>query len=415
MRLVVLIFLAFLASVARAETLAVTGARAWTMTGPRPLENATILVRDGRVVSVVAGGPAPAGARVIAAGGRVVTPALFHPATQIGLSEVGGIAGQSQTVGRGPLGPAFDVAYGLDANAQTVRQARADGVARALVYPGGSSSPPFDGTAALLRLGEGGELLERRGAAVFATIGGDSAESVGGSRAAAWRLLRAALDELAAPASAGRSATERDTLLSPVNAAALRPVLARSAPLTIQANRESDLRQALALAHDYHLRLVLLGAAEAWRIAPLIAAARVPVILDPLDNLPSSYDQLGARRDNAAILARAGVLIAFSVSGQEVYRSWNAGPSLREGAGMAVANGLPYATALAAITANPARIWGLEARAGALAPGYDADLVIWDGDPLEPSTAPALVMIAGREASLVTRQTRLRDRYAPAR
>jgi imidazolonepropionase-like amidohydrolase len=133
-----------------------------------------------------------------------------------------------------------------------------------------------------------------------------------------------------------------------------------------------------------------------------------------LDDLPMSYDQLGARRDNAARLAQAGVTIAFSVSAQGIYRSYNAGPAIREGAGVAVANGLPYLAALKAITLGPAQIWGIEKRAGSLAPGTDADLVIWDGDPLEPTTAPTLVMIAGREIPLVTRQTLLRDRYAPS-
>ena len=178
-------------------------------------------------------------------------------------------------------------------------------------------------------------------------------------------------------------------------------------------SRISD--RALALARDFPVRVILYGGAEAWRVAAPLAAARIPVILDPLEDLPMSYDELGARRDNAARLAKAGVTIAFSVSGQEIYRSYDAGPAIREGAGVAVANGLPYRAALEAITVGPARIWGIEDHAGTLAAGKDADLVIWDGDPLEPTTAPVMVMIAGQDIPLVTRQTLLRDRYAPKR
>jgi imidazolonepropionase-like amidohydrolase len=141
----------------------------------------------------------------------------------------------------------------------------------------------------------------------------------------------------------------------------------------------------------------------------------MPVILDPMATLPDSYDRIGARPDSAALLAAAGVRLAFSVSAQGIYRSWDAGPSMREGAGLAAAAGLPYAAALRAITSGAARIVGLSEGAGTLRPGQSADLAVWDGDPLEPSSAPSLVMIGGQEVSQVTRQTLLRDRYASHR
>src|SRR5690606_26693592 len=172
--------------------------------------------------------------------------------------------------------------------------------------------------------------------------------------------------------------------------------------------------QAIALAERWRLRVVILGGAEAWRVAPELAQAGIPVVLDPLDALPADYDRLGARHDNAALLHAAGVTIAFAASGQGIYTTWNAGPSLRQAAGIAAAHGLPDDAALAAITHAPARIWGLDARIGTLAPGADADLVLWDGDPLEPASAPAAVFVAGRDVALRTRQTLLRDRYLPA-
>ncbi|MCW5581648.1 MAG: amidohydrolase family protein, partial [Luteimonas sp.] len=177
----------------------------------------------------------------------------------------------------------------------------------------------------------------------------------------------------------------------------------------------ADIRQAIALAGRLKaLRVVLVGGAEAWRAASELAAADIPVVLDPLDALPADYDRIGARHDNAALLHRAGVTIAFTASAQGIYTSWNAGPSLRLAAGIAAAHGLPDEVALAAITHAPARIWGLDPRIGTLTAGADADLVLWDGDPLEPASAPAAAFVAGREVSLRTRQTLLRDRYLPA-
>ena len=192
-------------------------------------------------------------------------------------------------------------------------------------------------------------------------------------------------------------------------------MLAGATPLVIQADRVSDLREAIALARDEKVRVVILGGAEAWSVAAELAAARIPVILDPQADMPQTFDQIGARYDNAALLARAGVTIAFSVSGNGVYLSYDVGEAMRWGAGLSVANGLPYDRALAAITRGPAAIFGFPGGAGTLAAGADGDVVIWDGDPLEPASAPVAVYVAGEAVSLVTRQTLLRDRYAPRR
>lgn len=401
------------AASAHAETIAITGAKAWTMTSATPVENATIVVTDGRIVSVTSGGSAPSGARAIPARGRVVTPGLIDASTQIGLSEIGGAGLNDESIAKGPLGAAFDLSYAVDANALTIQQARADGVSRALLLPGGSDSAPFAGRGVLLHLLPGSDIVEQPRIVMAAEAGAGAASASGGSHGAPWQLIRNALDESRAYGKYSKNLATRDQLLNHLDAAAIAPVAEGKLPLVLEANRESDIRQVLALSRDYPVRVILSGGAEAWRVAKLLATARIPVILDPFDDLPMTYDQLGARRDNAALLAAAGVTLAFSVSAQGIHRSYNAGPAMREGAGVAVANGLAYHDALAAITVGPARILGIDRRAGTFAPGSDADLVVWDGDPLEPGTAPTLVMMAGHEISLVTRQTLLRDRYAP--
>jgi imidazolonepropionase-like amidohydrolase len=400
-----------LGGAASAQVTAITGATVWTMTSDRPVEDATILVENGRILSVQAHGAVPADALRIAADRQVITPALVDAATQIGLGEVGDIDEEHRgTLSSGPLGASFTVAYGFDREDQAVRQARADGVGWAMVYPDQSASAPFDGAAALVSLGHDTAQVAQPKAAMLVTIGGSSASRAGGSTAAAWQLLRNALDEAR---TYRPSATPRDQLLNHLDVEALKPVLAGTMPLIVRCDRAADVRQAVALARDYRLKLAIFGGAEAWAAASELAAAHVPVIVDPMATLPDSYDTLGSRPDNAALLARAGVPLAFSVSAQGIYRSWDAGPSMREGAGLAVANGLPYRTALAAITSGAAQLLGLAASTATLAPGAEADLVIWDGDPLEPSSAPVMVMMDGARVSPVTRQTLLRDRYAP--
>jgi imidazolonepropionase-like amidohydrolase len=397
-----------------ADALAVIHARAYTLERTEPIEDATILMRGGRIVSVSAGLAPPAGATVIDAKGRIATPGLFAPATQLGLIEVDSVPDTNDaSVATGPLGAAFDIEYALNPHSSSLALARADGVTRAVSVPGGSASAPFAGAGALIRLATGKEVLERAHTGIFVEVGGMSAARAGGSRSAQWILLRNALTEARDYGRAHRTGAPRDQLLSHLDAEALQPVLGGRMPLAISAARESDIREAIRLAGDFGLRVIVVGGAEAWRVAPLLASHRIPVILDPFDDYPATFDELGARLDNAALLQRAGVTVAFVTPW--VHRSHNAGAAMREAAGLASANGLPWIEALKSVTLNPARIWGIEDRCGTLAPGKDADLVIWDGDPLEPTTAPVAVIIDGESVSLATRQSRLRDRYAPAR
>jgi imidazolonepropionase-like amidohydrolase len=163
----------------------------------------------------------------------------------------------------------------------------------------------------------------------------------------------------------------------------------------------------IAFAQREHLRVAVRGAPEAWRVASELAAARIPVILDPLDDLPESFDSVGATLENAARLERAGVRIAFSFDEGQPHNI----RKLRQAAGIAVAHGLPWEAALAALTRNPAEIFGVADRNGSIERGRPADLVLWSGDPLEVTTLADAVFIQGVAQPLTSRQTELRDRY----
>jgi len=371
------------------------------------------VIRDGRFESVQAKGAPPAGARVVDAHGHVVTPGLMNANTHLGLVEVSSLDETTDyAVDSGPLGAAFDVQYGLNANSVLLPAVLVDGLTRAVTSPTSASDAALFGMGAVLRITPGTDILDRAQAALYAGIGGGAAKKGGGSRSAQWQLLRNAFAEAQsyAPKTAG---APRDQLQNSVNIAALHAALDKRMLLAMQVSRESDIRQAVRLADDYHLPLVIIGGAEAWRCADLLAKHNTAVVIDPEADLPFNFDELGARADSAAILQRAGVTIAFTVSGNTIHLSHNAGEAVREAAGLAVASGLPHAEALKALTVNPARIFGIADHYGSMARGLDADLVIWGGDPLEPSSAPELVLVRGIEASPVTRQTLLRDRYAP--
>ncbi|MBX3594604.1 amidohydrolase family protein [Sphingomonas sp.] len=402
-----------------APPIAITHAEAWTMESDTPVRDATIIVADGRIVSVTPGGAAPEGATVIDAKGKPVTPGLMNGATQIGLIEVSSSADTRDQASADDRNPGFDPARALNGNSTLVDLARADGLTRALIYPSPSRQPVFSGEPVIARLRDGADILGRGDVAAYAVIGGGAWDRIG-SRAQQWAVLRKALTDAKRAGAAGEAADAGKRRGGPPpgrgrhdEGEALRDVIAGEIPLAIQTHRETDIRQAIDLTREFGIRVVIVGGAEAWRVADALAQAKIAVVLDPLTNMPESFDQLGARQTNAAILTAAGVRIAFGMVGGGIHMSYNAGMALREGAGIAVANGLPYADALRAVTINPAAIWGGERIT--LTPGAPADLVVWDGDPLEPSSIALNVIVEGRTASTRSRQDLLAERYRDAR
>ena len=175
-------------------------------------------------------------------------------------------------------------------------------------------------------------------------------------------------------------------------------------PLVVKAERVSDIRAALRLAKEYGLKLVIAGGSEAWMVAPELAAAKVPVIVQPTQNLPSSFDGLNSRMDSAALLSAEGVKVLISTMGEpHMVRT------LAQEAGNAVAWGLPHTEALRAVTQDVAAAFGLEE--GRVAPGAPADLVLWNGDPLEVSSRPVGMWLAGKQVPLTSRQQALLQKY----
>jgi len=240
--------------------------------------------------------------------------------------------------------------------------------------------------------------------ALFVDVGGDASALSGGSRAAEYMLLDQAISEVRAPKSL---APNDQRLLTPAGRQTLQEYLNGAGPVVFDADRASDIRQVIALAKREKLHAVIKGGAEAWRIAAELAAAHIPVVLNPLQDLPGSFDIVGATLENAAKLQRAGVKIAFSLDDPQPHNI----RKVRQTAGIAVAHGLPPEAALAALTSNPAEIFGVAGRNGTIARGRPADLVLWSGDPLEVTSLAQRVFIEGQSQTMQSRQTLLRDRY----
>jgi imidazolonepropionase-like amidohydrolase len=422
-----------IAAPALAQTVAITNARILTAGPAGEIANGTIVLQGGKIASLGAGGSIPAGASIVDAKGGTVTPGFVAANTLLGAVEVRSL-GDDLTVNNPDIGAAFDVQYGLDPQSTLIPVARLGGITRAIVMPisaggggtdfhaddgeelytagdgGGSKSTAlFAGQAAVIHLGEGANILVKPKVGMVVPFGEGGATVAGGARGAEIVALKAALrdvrDYMRNKAAYDRAGL-RDLALSKADLEALIPVVEGRMPIIASVHKAADIRSVLQFAREERVNVILNGAEEGWMVAGEIAAAGVPVLVNPLSDRPESFQMLGASMENAARLQAAGVTLAIEGQGG-AHRV----RELRYNAGNAVAYGMPYGAALAAVTINPARIFGVADQVGSLEPGKDADLVIWTGDPFEPLSQPIAVFIRGQSQPMTSRQIELRDRY----
>ncbi len=405
-----LAILVLLAGVASAEPIAIVGAKIHVKPG-QVIENGTLVIDNGKITAVGANVRAPANAKTIDGKGKVVTAGLIDGNSSVGLvgidlepDVVDGRFGAVDTVHADPVHASYRAQDGFDPHDVNIGVARAGGVTTVVAAPAGGL---VSGQSAVYTL-DGSVTPVVASVAMNVAIGTHGAGSVGGSRGKAIQLLRELLDD-ARSFGRDRARYERNEkrrlVADRLDLEALQPVLARAVPLIVDAQSESDIRAALRLAKDLNVRIVIAGGAEAWRVAKELAAARVPVIVNPINNLPTELEATDVSDDAATVLDKAGVQVAISTLGG----SWNA-RTIRQLAGNAVAHGMAWDKALASITTVPASLYGLEGR-GTLERGAVADVVVWSGDPLELQTSVDAVIINGVTQSLENHQTRLLQRY----
>ncbi|XBQ15562.1 MAG: amidohydrolase family protein [Oceanicaulis sp.] len=392
------------------EIVVVQNGRVVTNTERGIIENGTVVIRDGSIVSVgepieIDGGEV----RVIDANGGWITPGLFHPHTELGLVEVGAEGStRDDAADESHFTAALDVADGFNPAGTHIDEARTEGITRFAVYPA-TGSAILAGRGALAdSTGEPDSLFAPR-RFMLVDLSDSGASTAGGARTAAWAFLRAAIED--ARFYPGRfMAHHEGDAIDRYDAQAMVQVVRGEMPLVMIMDRASDIRRALDFAERYpSIRIVIAGGAEAHLVADELAEAGVPVIYDPMRNLPDSFATLASTTEGASILFDAGVPVAYTTVGSDLYFNPRLLP---QHAAISVAHGADWSNAFRAITLTPAEIYGVGDRYGALAPGYAGDVVVWDGDPLEVMSAPVAVIIDGEPQSMETRQTRLRDRYA---
>ena len=367
-----------------------------------------ILIKSGKIISI--SDDISNAKKVINADGKIVTPGFIAPDTEIGIVEIG-----SLSVTRDDSPKIYNIGFSIfdafNPNSTLIPWNRANGITSALSLPKASSSP-IGGLGSFFDLNSDLNISGEKDMVMIGRVGGSSSKS----RAETFALMEDILD---LAFSIDSKVIESDIeIISFMNdmpivnhlnlqvrdMKALYKLANNRLPLIIESNRASDILKLIKLKKKYNLNLIIMGAQEATLVSTQIAESKIPLIVNPINNIPNSFDELASNINASARLEQAGISLMFNAPRDHNYHL------IRQGAGVAVANGMSYGGAIKALTSNFSEAFGISSK-GVLKKGASADLIIWSSDPLEPSSIPEKVFINGVDLSLMTRSLRLQERY----
>jgi imidazolonepropionase-like amidohydrolase len=347
---------------------------------------------------------------VIDATGKILTPGIIPTDTDIGIVEIGALS-----VTRDDSSDLYQIGFSIydafNPNSVLIPWNRSNGITSTLTLPQNTDSP-IGGLGSFFVLDSNIKISGSKDIVMIGRVGG----SGGKSRAETFSIIEDLLEFASSLVSRDMETYKEiaeliddspiaETMeLHPRDLQALYKLVNDDLPIIIDANRASDLLKLIEIKRKYDLNLIIMGAQEAGLVANQIAENDIPLIINPINNIPESFDELAANIELAAKLEKLGITIMFNAPRSHNFHL------VRQGAGVAVANGMSYAGAIKALTLSPVEVFNLGDR-GQIAQGKIADLIIWDADPLEPSSMPEKVFINGKDVDLTSRMTRLTDRY----
>ena len=367
-----------------------------------------ILIKSGKIISI--SDDISNAKKVINADGKIVTPSFIAPDTEIGIVEIG-----SLSVTRDDSPKIYNIGFSIfdafNPNSTLIPWNRANGITSALSLPKTSSSP-IGGLGSFFDLNSDLNISGEKDMVMIGRVGGSSSKS----RAETFALMEDILDlAFSIDSKVIKSDIEIISFMNDMPIAnhlnlqvrdikALYKLANKRLPLIIESNRASDILKLIKLKKKYNLNLIIMGAQEATLVSTQIAESKIPLIVNPINNIPNSFDELASNINASARLEQAGISLMYNAPREHNYHL------IRQGAGVAVANGMSYGGAIKALTSNFSKAFGISSK-GVLKKGASADLIIWSSDPLEPSSIPEKVFINGVDSSLMTRSLRLQERY----
>ncbi len=401
------LLLIFVASNTNAKTIVIKNANIYDGISDTPFKG-NIQIEEDKIKRISSSNLQ--GDFIIDAKEKIVTPGLIATDTEIGIVEIGALSvTRDDSADMYKIG--FSIYDAFNPNSTLIPWNRSNGVTTSLTIPQNTSSP-IGGMGSLFVLDGKLNVTGVRDAAMVGQVGGSSS----GSRSEHYAIIE---DLLVMASSLSKKDLSSDSdiyeligewavasamELHPRDIKALFKIINDNVPLIMKSHRASDLLKLIEIKERFNLNMVIMGAQEAHLVKSELAEAGIPLIINPINNIPDSFDELASNIQMASRLEEAGIPIMFNVSRSHNYHL------IRQGAGVAVANGMSYGAAIKSLTSVPAETFGMSDR-GTLEVGKIADLIIWDEDPLEPSAMPEYVFISGENMDLTTRATRLTDRY----
>ncbi|MAR95945.1 MAG: amidohydrolase [Gammaproteobacteria bacterium] len=350
------------------------------------------------------------GDKVIDASGKILTPGIIATDTELGIVEIGALS-----VTRDDSSDLYKIGFSIfdafNPNSVLIPWNRSNGITSALTLPQNTDSP-IGGLGSFFVLDSNLEISGSSDIVMIGRVGGRG----DGSRAETYAIIKdllefaSSLDQSDIKSNSNiselidNSSIAESMDLHPRDVRALYKLINNDLPLIMKANRASDILKLIELKKKYNLNLIIMGAQEAGLVAEKIAKNDIPLIINPINNIPGSFDELASNINLAGKLEKQGVTLMFNAPRDHNYHL------IRQGAGVAVAHGMSYAGAMKALTLSPVEVFGLGSR-GQIESGKIADLIIWDADPLEPSSMPEKVFLSGEDIDLTTRMSRLTERY----
>jgi imidazolonepropionase-like amidohydrolase len=406
----------------------ITHAKIFTLAGA-PIEDGSLLIRDGKIAAVGANIDIPAGVQVIDGKGLQIYPGLFDSITQMGLREIGAVSATVDETETGDFNPDVIAATAVLPSSEHITVTRAAGITEVLAVPASGGMDSFGssgfigGQASAIHMAGWtiNDMLLKKSAAMVINWPSIETRSFDFTTVSikekpyteAKQEYDKKVDELAdwldrarhyaqAMGHAGPADYNADVRLE-----SLAPVVRGQLPVLVFADEARDIRNAVEFCDKQKLKMILAGGLEAYKVKDLLRSKGVPVILRPvLTEVQQEDDAYDRLLTQPAELSAAGVKFAIASFDNSFSRR------LGQNAANAVANGLSYDEALKAVTLYPAQILGLADQVGTLENGKIANLIVTNGDPLELTTDVKYLFIHGQITALDNKQLRLYEKYS---
>ena len=405
-------------------TFAIVGARIVTVSGG-VIENGTVVIQNGKIVAVGTSVSVPSGAERIDGKGLSVFPGMIDAATNLGLAEIPLGVNASVDVGEiGNMNANAQAYKGFNPNSSHVNVTRINGITTVMSYPTGGT---IAGQSAVMNLNgstqdamaiipDAGLVINFPRIATFGGFGGGFGRQTVDFNEAVKRRddqleeLKKIFKQAEAYALAKDAYAKDKTLPYPptdIRLEAMVPYIRGQRPIFFTAERERDIRGVAKFVAEMKVKGVIIGGQEAWKAADDLKKNNIAVIYTNIYNLPvrddDPYDYL---YEAPSKLSQSGVRFAISTG--------NDGAEVRDlpyHAGLAGSFGLAKDEALKSVTLYPAQILGIDKDYGSIDVGKVANLVVTDGDLLEPRTNVRYLFITGRQIPLTSRHTELFEQY----